>query len=69
MINYLIKLIIRRELNKIDAHNEAMFYNILCNKYNKGEEFDSIKVYGKEPTTDIKRRPKTTSTLYINDKN
>ena len=39
MIKYLIKLIVRRELNKIGARSEGQFYEICCNKYNDGCEF------------------------------
>jgi len=42
MIQYIIKLIIRSELNKIHASSEAQFYDILCNKYNKGECFKNV---------------------------
>jgi len=43
MIHYLIKLIIRRELNKIEASSESQFYDILCNKYNKRRVFKLVK--------------------------
>ena len=39
MMEYIKALIISRELNKIKANNQQQFYNILCNKYNKGLEF------------------------------
>ena len=39
MVEYIKKLILRKELNKIKASSEEQFYNILCNKYNKGLEF------------------------------
>ena len=45
MINYIIKLIVKKELNKIEASSEALFYNVLCNKYNDGNEFKEVGSY------------------------
>jgi hypothetical protein len=39
MINWLIKIIVRKELKKIDARTESQFYDRLCNKYNNGQCF------------------------------
>jgi len=43
MIDYILKLIIRKELNKIHASSEGQFYDILCNKYNKRRVFKNVK--------------------------
>jgi len=42
MIRYIIRMIMRKELNKINASGEAQFIDILCNKYNDGKEFKGI---------------------------
>ena len=42
MIQYIIKLIIRNQLNRINANGEGQFYDILCNKYNNGNKFEKI---------------------------
>ena len=38
MIKWIINIIVRRELNKIDAYSEEQFYDIVCNKYNNRED-------------------------------
>ena len=43
MIEWLIKIIVKRELNKISASSEAQFFDILCNTYNDGQLFKKIK--------------------------
>jgi len=45
LLKKLIKLLVRRELNKIKASNINLFYNILCNTYNKGECFKNVDDY------------------------
>ena len=43
MIKYILKLIVRRELNKIKAKDEFEFMDILYIKYNNGTRFKNIK--------------------------
>jgi len=43
MIKYILKLIVRRELNKIKAKDEFQFMDILYLKYNNGTRFKNIK--------------------------
>ena len=45
MIEWIKTLIIRAELNKIEVSSEALFYDILCNKYNKRNSFDRVENY------------------------
>lgn len=42
-MNWLIKIIVKRELNKINANSLEQFYDILCNKYNDRQSFKKIK--------------------------
>ena len=42
MIKYILKIIIGKELRKIEASSELLFHDILCNKYNNGNPFPKV---------------------------
>lgn len=38
IFNWIIKIIVKRELSKIKANSEEQFYDMLCNIYNNRED-------------------------------